>query len=165
LIIKGFKSILIEFPDTRLVIVGRGPSENELLSLTKELGIEDNVEFAGFQSDVKPYLDKAQYFIMTSRSEGLPCAIMEAMSNGNIILTTPVGNIPDLVIDNQTGFLIDGDTPLEVEKAMRRSLNLRDQERKEYIDRGRDFIVNHHSFRSAQEKWRNVFDTLSIRDA
>ncbi len=161
LILEGFYKVTRNRPELRFLIVGSGPLEMNLKRRVEQLGLESSVKFAGFQADVKPFLDMASFFIMASKSEGLPCAIMEAMSNGNIVLSTMVGNIPDLIVENTTGIPIKQSSADGIEQAMNKALDMDESERTKMINKGRLLIENHHSFLSAQNKWREVFKSLS----
>jgi len=160
LIIKGFKQIHQRNPLVKLLIVGHGPSEESLKKLVLELELSRVIEFTGFQANVKEYLDKATFFVMASKSEGLPCAIMEAMSNGNIILSTMVGNIPDVIKPGQTGIPIVKSTVMAAAHAMSEALAMTDKQKSAMIAEGRNLITEHHSFTSAQKKWSKVLAGL-----
>ncbi len=69
-------------PDWRLMLVGGGPLEGELKALAAKLNIESSVEFAGHVSDPFPLLKGASFFVLTSRFEGTPNALLEAMACG-----------------------------------------------------------------------------------
>jgi glycosyltransferase involved in cell wall biosynthesis len=75
----------------RLRIVGDGPQEKELKTLSEALGIDDTVEFTGYCSNVPAELAKADLFVLTSASEGNSNAILEAMRAGLPIVATHVG--------------------------------------------------------------------------
>jgi glycosyltransferase involved in cell wall biosynthesis len=160
LIISGFKQIHQRNPLIKLLIVGDGPSEESLKKLVLKLELGRVVEFTGFQANVKKYLDMAPFFVMASKSEGLPCAIMEAMSNGNIVLSTMVGNIPDLIKPGQTGIPIAENTAKSVEHAMSAALAMTAKQKSVMIDEGRSLIKEHHSFNSVQKKWSKLLSSL-----
>ena len=105
LILQAFALVLETGANARLCIVGDGPLAEELATLTLELGIEDAVDFVGFQNDIRPYLRSSKIMVMASDMEGLPFAIIEGMSSGLITITTPVGTIEDLIVDGENGLL------------------------------------------------------------
>jgi glycosyltransferase involved in cell wall biosynthesis len=86
------------------VIVGDGTEKRSLEHLVAELGLGERVRFAGFQTDVHNWLSRSRLFVMTSASEGLPLAIIEAMLCGLPVVAPSVGDIPDLLIDEANGF-------------------------------------------------------------
>ena len=78
-------------------------------ALAKELGISQKVHFLGNQSNVYPYLQEADIFLLTSLYEGIPMTVIEAMGTGLPIVATNVGGVPDLLKDGKTGLLVPCD--------------------------------------------------------
>lgn len=100
-----------EFPGIRATIIGGGPLQKELETLSIALGLSDNVHFAGMQKNVESYLRKAKIFVLTSSSEGLSLAMIEAMLCGLVPVVSDVGDLGDLVVNHENGFLIKNRTP------------------------------------------------------
>lgn len=92
-----------------LKIAGTGPLLEELRTLSQSLRIEDQVDFCGFVDDVAPLLADAHCLLHLAEAEGMPNSVMEAMAAGRPVIATPVGDIPRLVDDGVTGFLVAGD--------------------------------------------------------
>lgn len=92
--------------------------ENELRAKIKEFGLSDCVTFHGFVGGGQKIslLEKAHVFILPSWNEGLPIAILEAMSYGCAIISTPVGGIPEVVKEN--GVLVHPGNKDEIAKAI-----------------------------------------------
>jgi glycosyltransferase involved in cell wall biosynthesis len=90
-----------------LVIVGDGPQEAALRAQVSESGLASRVIFAGRQYDVVPWLNALDIFVLPSTAiEGAPQALMQAMACGIPVVTTPVGAIPELVRDGETGLFV-----------------------------------------------------------
>jgi glycosyltransferase involved in cell wall biosynthesis len=83
-------------PGVQLWIVGDGPLELKLRSLTNELGLNDTVTFFGEQADVSPFLLAADLFVSSSVTEGLPVSLLEAMSVGLPAVVTDVGGMGEI---------------------------------------------------------------------
>lgn len=96
-----------ELPDIHFSIVGGGPLLEVLISKVNMYGLNKIITFYGPTDNVEKYLEKANIFILPSTSEGLPMAILEAMSMSLPIVSTPVGGIPETIIDKKTGLLIE----------------------------------------------------------
>jgi len=94
--LEVLKKLLTFFPNTGLVIVGSGPEENKLKSLSKNLGLDSNVAFVGWQEDIGSYYKTANLFIQTSNFEGYGLSLVEAGISGLPIVTTDVGIAKDL---------------------------------------------------------------------
>lgn len=93
-------------PDISAVLVGDGPLRATLEDLSRQLGVETHVTFAGMQSDVAQWLRKGRVFMLTSESEGLPLAAMEALTCGLPVVAPRVGDLADLVEDGVNGYLV-----------------------------------------------------------
>ena len=87
----ALKKIIGEFPQTGLIIAGEGNQRKKLESLTKKLGINNNVVFAGWQKDLISYYKTANLFLLTSEFEGYGMTLIEAGASGCPIVTTKVG--------------------------------------------------------------------------
>lgn len=105
----------------KFVVLGRGPDEKKLRALTKELGFENRVLFLGeISHDAMPkYLQISDIYVRASLSEGLGSAFLEAMAAGLPVIATPVGGIPDFLIDRKTGLFCEVRNPKSIaEKVM-----------------------------------------------
>jgi len=87
-IIRAFSYVYEKKPEAKLIIVGDGKQKNYLTAVCQKMGIEKGVIFAGAVTDVGYYLQHAGAFVMASRVEGFPNAMVEAMSYGVPIVTT-----------------------------------------------------------------------------
>ena len=115
-----------ENPDVILVLVGGGRDyEDEIMSLVDELGIKKNVLFVGRvpNEQVVDYLNSADVFCLLSSYEGMPIAILEAMSSGKAVLTSRVSGMIDLVEDGKTGYLTEVDDLDEITKRLKQLVN------------------------------------------
>lgn len=107
LILKSFARFVKQHPDTRLELIGDGVLREKMEQLAIKLGIEKEVQFAGVQSNVYPWLHNADVFILPSKFEGLPMTLIEAMGTGLPIIASAVGGIPDLLKNEDEALLID----------------------------------------------------------
>jgi glycosyltransferase involved in cell wall biosynthesis len=108
--------------DTMLVLVGLGPLEAELKALAAGLGVADRVLFPGSRDDVYRLLPALDVFALSSRFEGLPIALLEAMATGVAPVATTVGGIPEVITDGQNGLLVDPGDPSALAAALGRVL-------------------------------------------
>ncbi len=92
--------------DAILRFVGDGPLASDLAIAAERLGITDRVEFAGSVTDVTNHLQWAHVLILTSRSEGLPGAILEAGAAGIPTVTVDIGGVREAVIDGLGGYVV-----------------------------------------------------------
>jgi glycosyltransferase involved in cell wall biosynthesis len=106
-LIESFKNVVNKAPNTVLQLIGTGHLEKVIKDKVRELGLEENVEFLGIQTNVYPYLNEADIFVLPSLWEGMPISLIEAMATGLPCVVTKVGGIPDMVVDNVTGIIVD----------------------------------------------------------
>ena len=90
----------------RLVIVGDGAECDALRVRIEGIPGREYVHMLGERKDVEAILASLDAFALTSRTEGLPLVLLEAMATGLPVLSTAVGGIPDLLEDGVTGFLV-----------------------------------------------------------
>ncbi len=111
ILLRSIPPVLQEFSDVKFVISGKGfkKKEESLRNLAKQLDIEDHVTFLGYVPDEKlPNLYSASdIFVLPAIYENFPFAILEAQATGLPVISTKVGGIPEFLVDNENGFLID----------------------------------------------------------
>lgn len=96
-------------PELKVAIVGTGELEQEVKDLCKELGIEENVHFLGFQPNPIKIVADSKSMILTSRWEGTPMCALEAMALGTPVVSTPSDGMKDIVEDGVSGYLTEDD--------------------------------------------------------
>lgn len=114
---------LSELPDSFFLTVGGdGPLRNELGHLVSKLGLERRVKFVGWLDEEQKHrlLDQADVFCLPSLADSFGMVFIEAMAHGVPVVATGWGPIYDVVQDEKTGILIDGQDPHEVATALRR---------------------------------------------
>jgi glycosyltransferase involved in cell wall biosynthesis len=98
-------------PEFKLRIVGEGKERPKLEALCKELQIEKNVELLGERQDVPELLAESSFYVGSTLSEGISLTLLEAMAIGLPIVTTNVGGNPEIVVDGETGILVNPSQP------------------------------------------------------
>jgi len=125
----------------RLFLVGDGAERASLEQQHKQLKLLERVTFLGARSDVSDVLDGADAFVMSSVTEGLPMALLEAMAANLPCVATAVGGIPELFADDR-GLAVPAKNPLALAEAMAslvRSPELRERIQRNALERVRDF--------------------------
>lgn len=116
-----------KLPNVTCLIVGTAPRKRylqRLLHLAERLFVRDTLIMVGFQEDVVPFLHAMNVFVLPSRTEGLPITILEAMAAGKPVVATPVGGIPEVVRDGETGLLVPPGDPGRLAEAVIRLLEV-----------------------------------------
>lgn len=104
-------------PNWSLEFVGAGPLEGDLRLLAGQLGLAERVVFHGLRSDVRECMRGADIFVMHSKYEGMPMALLEAGAEGMPVLATPVGSIPEL-LGEERGWLAQAEQFAETLRAV-----------------------------------------------
>ena len=105
--------------DFEMYILGDGPLRKELENIRAQLGLESIIRMPGFQDNVDEWLIKFDLFVISSKREGQPLVLLEAMSNGLAIVATNVGGIPDTVKAGEEAILVEPGDPEILASAMR----------------------------------------------
>lgn len=147
----------------KLLIAGEGPLQLQLERITAELGIQDSVEFMGLQRDVVPLLQRAWGFVMPSRWEGMPNAVLEAMSTGLPTIATRVSGSEDIIIDGVNGLLVKPEQPEELAHALRRIIE--DTDFAQQLAReGRATILGNYQLHHTTEKCVDLYRQVLSKD-
>jgi glycosyltransferase involved in cell wall biosynthesis len=97
--------------NARIAVVGNGPLETAVTGEIERLGLQDMVRWFPFRPPVGPYLRALDCFVLPSRWESLPIAVLEAMAAGTPVVATRVSGTPEAVQDGVTGRLVPAERP------------------------------------------------------
>ncbi|HTN21382.1 MAG TPA: glycosyltransferase family 4 protein [Pelobium sp.] len=154
LLIKAFKNA--DLPrNVRLLIVGQGPEEGNLMRQINIANLQDRVKLLGFKKDVYNYYSQAEFFVLSSRNEGYPNALIEAMSMGCACIAMDCQFGPSEIIENyQNGLLVkDGDV-YELSKAI--NLLFNDAELKGKLARNAQLINKTNNLDHITSQWEAI---------
>ena len=105
--IEGFAGIANQFPKLRLKIVGQGSLKQNLRQKAIDCGVEDKVDFEGFQKDIIPYYSHAKATVLTSLYEGYPNVLLESLAmNTPVIAFNCPGGTNEIIQDGLNGYLV-----------------------------------------------------------
>jgi len=110
----------LQSSEWELELIGGGPKESDMRSLAEQLGLGRRVHFTGQAANVAERLAEAQAFVLTSRSEGFPRSILEAMRAGLPVVASRVGGIAEAVRHRETGFIVPPNDGARLTAALRR---------------------------------------------
>ena len=100
-------SKLSENLNIKLIFLGDGPLEEDLLKMTKQLNQSHRIFFKGAVKNVREYLISSDFYVSASQSEGMSNSLLEAMSLGIPAITSNVSGVNEIVFDNQNGFVFE----------------------------------------------------------
>ena len=113
----------ISHTDWSAVIIGDGPEREGLVSRVAELGIAERVRFVGAVPEAARFLAAFDLFVLSSRSEGTPMVLLEAMGAGVPVVATRVGGIPDVLRAGVDGWLVPPEDPQELARSLEEALS------------------------------------------
>ena len=121
-LVRATPRILAAFPGARVVLAGEGECEARVRAEAKALGLEREIVFAGFRTDVPSLLAGADCFVMCSVLEGLCTSLLDALALRRPAVGSAVGGIPEVLIDDRTGLLVPPRDPAALAAAVVRVL-------------------------------------------
>ncbi len=145
----------------KFIIIGGGPEENEVKAKVSTKGLSSIITFAGFVDKPKSYLINSFCYLSTSRWEGMPLAILEAMALGLPIIATNVTGNKDVVIHEKNGYLFNPENPWEASEYLNK-LAKNVQLWKEMSNESRRMVIEKYNISLTAQKTKNLyFDILS----
>jgi len=158
---EALPAILSNNQDLRVLIGGDGQLKQEIEASLQKGGITDRVDLPGWIShdELPKYLNQLRLLVLPSYTEGLPNIMLEAMACGTPVLATPVGAIPDVIRDGETGFIMEDNSPDCIARNVMRALN--DPDLEEVAERGRKFVEREFTFEKVVEKWKGILGEIS----
>ena len=157
---QALPAILSDRRDLRVLIGGDGDLKEAVAASLQEQGVTARVDLPGWIShdDLPKYLNQLRLLVLPSYSEGLPNIMLEAMACGTPVLATPVGAIPDVIIDGKTGFIMENNSPECIVENVIRALNSPDLDR--IAEAGRRFVEENFTFEKTVEDWKGVLQSI-----
>lgn len=140
----------------KAAVAGRGEEEGRLRGLAAEGGVVERIDFLGFRDDVGALLAAADVFVMPSRSEGLPLALLEAMHAGVAVIATEVGGVPEVVTDGEEALLVPPGDVDALAQALLRVLE-DDELRARLVARARRRAEERYSVRSMTDAYEALY--------
>jgi L-malate glycosyltransferase len=115
--VEAARLLRLAHPGVHFLLVGDGPLRDEVDAEIGSAGLTDVVHRPGLQDDVRPYLAAMDVYMMSSMFEGLPVALLEAMSMCCGVVSTAVGGIPELIRSGENGLLVPPTQPAALAEA------------------------------------------------
>lgn len=110
-LLQAFARLAAERPGVRLRLAGDGPLRDKLQGSIASMGLSDRVELLGQVENMVAFHRSLDVYVQSSHIEGLPCAVLEAMSTARPVVATGVGGNADAVAEGVTGFLVPPRSP------------------------------------------------------
>ena len=122
LLVRAFARVAASRPRAMLLLAGDGPVRPECVRIAEDTGVRERVRFLGTRSDVARILAALDVFVLSSDTEGLPVAVVEAMAAERPVVATDVGAVAELVHENDNGHLVPAGDETALAAAIERVL-------------------------------------------
>jgi glycosyltransferase involved in cell wall biosynthesis len=120
-LLQAMRQVVDGAPSAHLLIVGDGPLRAEIEAQRDALGLSQRVTLAGWRRDMPELYAASDLFVLTTWGwEGLPLTILEAMAAGKPVVATRAGGIPEIVVEGETGLLVEPRNPAALAQALAR---------------------------------------------
>lgn len=157
--LKAAKIVLKKCPNVQFQIIGDGPERNNLETMARNLKIEKSIEFLGFRNDIPELMHNLDIFVLTSVYEVFPMSILEAMAAGKPVVATNVGSVSDIIINGETGFIVNNGHVDGIAKRIVRLLR-DDKLRNQMGETSNDRVKKYFSINRMANKYENIFEKL-----
>jgi glycosyltransferase involved in cell wall biosynthesis len=159
LFIRAFAEVCRDKPHIKAMIIGEGPEEEALKRSVKENGLEQQVIFTGLIPNPAPFYQAFDIFVLSSRTEGVPLTILEAMASRVPVISTKVGGIPKIVIDGKTGLLVEPENAGQLRDAIS-ALITDGAKREDFKNAAFDFARENYSIEHMNWLYHEVYQEV-----
>jgi len=148
--------------ETRFIIGGDGPLQTNVEQYLKNNNLNEKVNFIGWipHEDIQKFLGQLKLLVIPSYTETGPNIAFEAIGCGTPVLATPVGLIPDIIIDGETGFITENNSPDCIARNIIKALKCPDLEK--FAQNSRKLVEKEFSYEKAAESYMHIFSELNI---
>lgn len=164
-IINALSTLRKEGKDITLTIVGDGGDRPNLERLIRKNNLQNSCRITGFlrKGNVRTYLHQSDLFVLASRYEGWSMSVMEAMAAGLPVIMTNVGIAGDLVINNQSGIVVDIENENQLTQAIREAI---ENPNKLYTlaKKGQEKVFNNYNKEALVNKWITLLKETNIQN-
>ena len=159
-LLRSFKGVTDKFPEVQLLIAGDGPQKLKLERLVESTSLKGKVKFLGVKNreDIASFLKGCEFFVLPSRRESFPVSILECMAAGKTIITTNVGGIPEIVVNNQNGLIVEAENEKALADAMAQLL--KDKAFRKRLECNSANTVREYDINKVCEKYLMVYKSI-----
>jgi len=163
LLIKAFAQIAPRHPEWHLVIVGEGPLRGELERLVNDLGLTGRVHLPGLVRSPKVILEQAELFVLPSKYEGFPNALLEAMAMGLPVISTDCCGPREIIDHNVNGILVPRGDVDALTGAIEELI--KDPKKREALTTEAQLVLERFNGEKIFQQWETLIDDLVIAKA
>jgi glycosyltransferase involved in cell wall biosynthesis len=152
--VEVVRDIRQRLPSVRAVMLGTGPLDGQIRQQIAQLSLSDHIECVGWSDDVAGYLRRSKIYLLTSDNDQLPLTLLEAMACGAVPISTPVGNVSDVILAG-CGVVVDAASLAGSALDYLQHPARRRAESKQSVSRVQAFSVQRNT-----ERWREILNKL-----
>lgn len=158
-LIEAFAKVKQKLPKSMLLLIGDGRLENVLRAEASKTGFGKSIHFFGWRTDIPQILKALDVFVLSSLSEGITRAILEAMAAGVPCVATEVGGILEIISGNNVGTLVPPKDSEALTQAMINIANLTDEKLEKQVEKAQNRVRQFYSHQIVREKLRKLYES------
>ena len=158
-LLRIFSKLLIDYPSAQLLLIGEGKLKSSIETLADELNLNNNLHFLGKRNDVLQIMPCCDMFLLPSLIEGLPGVILEAFATRLPVVAYNVGGIKEVILDNETGYLIDKNNEIQFYEAIKQCFS---DNKKTLQESAYSLVYNHYSNAILAKRFLKFYQNVII---
>jgi glycosyltransferase involved in cell wall biosynthesis len=159
LLLEALKMVSETYHDVRLVIIGEGGQRKNLEAIVKKLELCDKVLLSGYRDRASRYISYFDLFVLSSLTEGLPIALLEAMQAGVPIVATRVGGVPEVLENGEAGILVDSSDPVALSEGIMKLIKT-PVFRSSLVEKARNVVREKYSSNRMAVEYKKIYCDL-----
>lgn len=158
--VKAIPKILERENKIKIMMGGDGQLRDETERFLDEENLNDRVKLTGWipHDELPDYLNKLKLIVIPSYTEAGPIIAIEAIACGTPVLATPVGSIPDIIKDGETGFILENNSPECIVKNVLRALEHPNLD--EIVENARELVEKEFTYEAAVDRYRKILESF-----
>jgi len=159
--VKAIPLALDQQRELEFTIIGEGPQAAQIRGIITENNLSIKVKLTGWvdHEELPVYFNQMQLLVLPSFTEGLPTVALEAMACGTPVLATPVGGIPEIIRDGETGFILEDNSPEAIVQGILTTLSSPNLD--EITRNARNLIEKEYTYEATVERFQKLFASLA----
>jgi glycosyltransferase involved in cell wall biosynthesis len=160
-LLKALVTVKESIPDIVLNMAGEGSMTPKLKRLIRDSGLEQNVNLVGFvdSDEISSFIEKHHFMVMPSRKEAFGVAVLEASACGRPVIASNTGGVPEVLVDGETGILVDKDDEDALARAILRLAKDADL-REKMGQAGREFVRENYTWDRSLDMMTDLYERL-----
>ena len=160
-LIKAFAQVKKDMPNAKLVIAGDGQLRDELENLTNQLGLGQDIYFAGRVEDMLSFYSAIDVFVLPSIAEGLPRSLLEAMACETYCIGSDAGGIPEILDNGKLGKIVPAKNLQALSEAMIKIMQMPEKEKTQILQEVKKYVRENYSHGVVIKKLEKIYNDMA----